>query len=436
MDDSLSAKELYNYLKYELKAHRANNFGTLVLDTVDDDESPEPVPYVSWRYEPENSTALDAAIYYDENEWLRIDIGPVEQYNFAFSSAHELKEQLLKTILMILNGQLMLVVTYPLLGGLGRYQAAELYLNGLEKQPTVLRVISNHTRSAKKLEATILANNVAIDHQIITPSFWFLPEKTNGKYPKGREVDFTAPTPLTRNAYKKLDESLTIQGLGAEPDKPFWSYFYRTTEFWIVTIPIVAFDIWLTETFLKDDTWMNAILKLCINLLTLIMAVFLTSLLLARRQAKLDKERVPKFERLEDVITVLGISKVFAVAAVMVLLFAPMWTPAGDFVNLFPGTKYVSTYPLLMASYLLLFAPLLFSKTGPKTSKLILSIIYTGGIAGIFATNSLYMNTADNSPEIATQWIILGLFVPVMLNIWMYYKTFAKPNPRDKKGWA
>lgn len=432
MNSLISAKEVYTYLAHELKLLKITQFGELEYSTNDDEDFEDVTNCVTWVYEPTGDDGLSASFYYDDNGFVRFEIGPVERYYVEFSSS-DLKEQVLKTILMVLNGQLKLVATYSGSDGSMRYQAAELYVLGLETKPTVLYILSNHTRSAKSLTARLLSNSLKISSQIVTPSFWLLPEQVNGKYPKGRDIDFAALTPLSRSAYKKIDASLTIQGLGGEEDEPFWSYFYRTTEFWLVTIPFFIFDMWLIETFLKDSTVLNEIIKVCIHLATTVIVLFLTSLLLRRRQLKLDIERIPRFERLEDTITLLGLSRVLATVSVFTLLFAPMWTPANDYTNLFPGIQYIFMYPIILVGCLAMLAPLFFNITSLFLAKLLISSIYIGGIGLIFTANMLYMNSSETAPQPAIHWMVLGLFIPVLIAIWMLYKTFAQQNPRDKR---
>lgn len=427
MDKMLPAKDVYEYLNSELKVHKIDKLCTLELDTVEDVELEEDIDYLTWKYEPISKKDLDAQLYYDDKGLATFDAGPVH-ITIEFDNTHSVKDNLLKTILMVMNGQFKLVVTYPEARGLDRFQAAELYLLGLEKQPTVLRVVSNHNRSSKNLATIVLSNNGKLDAQIITPAFWLLPEKTNGKYPQGRQVNLDSPTPLSRSEYKQLDNSLTVQQLGGEPSEPFWSYFYRTTEFWAVTIPVVLFDIWLIQTFFPQESILTKIAKGAIHVANTFIVIFLTSLLLKRRQAKLNANQTPRFERTEDMISLLGISRLLAVVSVCVLLFAPLWTPVGDYTNLFPGTKYIFTYPMILVGCLLMCAPLFFNKTGKRGTKLFVTVLYTIGIVLIFTANSLYMNTADNAPQPALQWTILGLIVPVTIAIWMWYKTFAKPN--------
>ncbi len=434
MYEPLSAQKVYNYLQTELAAYHLDTFGELKLTSFEDEESDDDLPVVSWSYTPISDTGLDVSILYYEFGVTSLHIGPLN-FQFDNNDPKMIKQQILKTILVTANGQLKLVVTHDTVSTKTRWQAAEMYLLGFEKHPTIISVVSNHTRSAKHLAAVTLANNEPVDRQIITNTFWLLPVPINGKYPKSRTFDLEKPTSLTRSVYKKIDTSLMIQSFGGEAWEPFWSYFYRTTEFWLVVVVLGIFDFWIIDTFIHDDSAVSLIVKNAIHLVNTILAIALTVLLLSWRQKRLEANNTPRFERIEDGISILGISKVLSIAAIATLLFAPFWTPIGDTTHLDPGTKYIFTTPTLLIGCLLLLAPLVFNKTAPRTTRFLVSSVYALGLALIFITNSYYMNGSDSAPATPVPWLVLGVLVPISIGVWMFYKTFAKPNPRDQKEW-
>lgn len=433
---TVTADKLWQSLRHALQSIGLSEEDFFIEPDQDsDDEDDSWQPAVEYRFYPTKATNLDFTFrIYDYG--IEFQIGPLsrsfafEEYDFSVSAW---VRQITTTLQLLLNGQLSVIITESPTRG---WQAAELVLDDFIKQPMVIFMSANFQLVGTALKARLLRNSQLPDHLVIPKEFIFLPPKKNGSYITGRSLeDLKALSPLDYKTFKRLEQAIDLRMIGGRVGENWSDYFYRTAEFWLVTISIVIAGLWVMDQ-IPGDSWLAALQRLLVVLSAIAIITGSSYMLLKLRQNRFEQGKRSLFEPIEQYGTFRFLVQLACLSTVFAALYLPLWTPAGNTHDLFRGIDIIMNYHQLIAigCTLLVFAALSLYLNGLRR-KILFLLAYAAGFGTLMMVNALFMNTSDEAPQLAFLTAILIMGVPIVVLICAVASFWVKPKVKPAREW-
>lgn len=427
-------KDLYDAVRKELSARNIQE-GAIQYDSNEDDLEDEELDlvyeWITYQYIPENESGLDIIVTADnDDEIVQIAYGPVWWTISLWEIAKTPRgaaRQIVDAIQMGLNGQMAINLTIREQDKW--WQAAEQVWIDRQGDQLTIATISNHMFFKTNLVATVLRNNMAYALVALRPNDFLHPKKVAGEYIAGREIDLSAPTPLTRKMYQKQDNSVPVQLMGGDKEEPLWQVFYRRLEFWLACLVIGLPLIWFVVS-IPDGQWWSVLAVQGVGLVGMLLITFVTSFALIKRQAIIDSGKQPLTERIEALFNYRLISLTLAAILAGTLYFVPLWTPRSAHSTLIAG--YASPeliLPLGISVALMVMAMVLPPRS--RTNKIVRTILMAVGFAGMLYCNFGLMYGGDDSPDVAWWAVSLIVGIPIGAIIW-YVSDCFRPVGKEK----
>lgn len=429
-----TAHDMYNYFRKSI-ASRNIVEGIVEYDEAEDEdeESGEIYGWFTYTYVTSNATGNDIVLHCDEFE-IGIMYGMLtisHDLPGSKSEATDLLEDYIDTVQMALNGQLATVLTMN--SKTEQPQAVELIVTDDKGIQRNTLTVPNYTHVRGDLNAYTYCNNEKHPIIVLSKNHFLRPIVTNGREVVGRAIDLRHPLPLSRKEYTVLDQSVTAQLIGGDPDEPLWQLFYRRIEFWIVCAVVGTPAVWVIVAAPENEWWST---PLCIvsGIGGTFATVFLTSFLLARRQILVDAGKVPLGERLEEWIHFRTISVCIAFLFIANLFIVPIWTTKEQ-----PNVlKTALDCPPIIATLVLASIGVIFSMviTLPtsRRNKIIraTSMVISYGL--VLYCNNLILYGGEDAASPGVVPTLLVTLLPIAIIVWYIVDCFRPIKNSSIKG--
>ncbi len=420
----LDVDRYYRYFRSELERRKITE-GSLVYDSVEDDESYE---WLSYCYTARDEHELDVSIQVSEFGIalfagpLQLEIGSLEPE----TEMHDHVMQLIDLIQMFLNGQFAIVVTYR--DKDNSWQAAELVYTAKRDVEKTICVVPHYSHAQSSLKATTLHNHLNYPMLSLDDNNLFQPIKINERELLGRRIDLLSPTPLTHKMYSVYGKDMIVQHLGGESGEALWELFYRRIDFWIASLVIGVPTVWIVSVTPDSFWWVN----LLVGFVGVSLLMILTSFLLTRRQAAIDSGRIPFTERLEELINYRILSAFWALNLNTILFFAPIWTTRENPHTLQTAFQVPQLVSPLLISCFGIFTAMVLIKPSSRIQKIIRTAAMALGYGGVLFCNLVLLYGGGDAATPPDYFVYAITILPLAVLFWYFCDCFR--GKRELKG--
>jgi hypothetical protein len=419
---------LYKAFRYEIE-HRGICNTVLFRDGDDETE----VEWFTCVYEPTSKDGLGFELAVISTGFYQLDIGLFNigvDMNVVNRSELEWAIQLADLVQMLLNGQLSIVLTERVSDN--AWQAGELIWTDEKGNTRVVSVVSNHERSRDVLSARLIRNNETYPLIHLPPEHTAHPPKINGTYLYSRSIDLKHLEPLTKKEFNYIQTTHPVQLMGGTAGEPMWQLFYRRIEFWLVTLLVLTLYVYVTEMWMNSESLMNAILRSITGLIGLVIVVFVSSILLMRRQKILDEDKAPFAEKIERVLFSRYGPVLLVTLSIGTMYFAPIWSPHEDIHHLYTALQLPGLLlPVTLVSALYTIALFAIRRTS-RLKKVFRAVLFSIGVGASFYLNTVICYAGEDAALAEWWWVLLVAGLPAAISLGLIIDIFIPVRSRTK----
>lgn len=417
---------LYKAFRYEIE-HRGIRNTVLLRDEGDEGE----VEWFTCVYEPSLDDGLGFELTVISTGFYQLDIGPISNGVDMIAidrSESEWAIQLADLVQMLLNGQLAIVLTERVSDN--AWQSGELIWTDEKGKARVVGVVSNHERSRDVLSARLIRNNETYPLIHLPPEHAAHPPKINGTYLYSRPIDLEHLEPLTKKEFNYIQATHPIQLMGGTAGESMWQLFYRRIEFWLVALIVLTLYVYITEMWMNTESFVNAILRSITGLIGLIIVVFVSSILLMRRQKILDEDKTPFAEKIERVLFSRYGLALLVTLSIGTMYFAPIWSPHEDIHHLYTALQLPGLLlPVTLVSALYAIALFAIRRTS-RLKKVFRAVLFSIGVGASFYLNTVICYAGEDAALAEWWWVLFVAGLPAALSLGLIIDIFIPVRSR------
>jgi hypothetical protein len=387
-------------------------------ETDHDDE--QPIATIDNNRKQKDSDLRFAFDFYEEHMVVQIEeLGGMGASWQEFASEQDAANQVFKSLLMLNNGQLAVLLT----SRNGRNCVGELLLYA--KDDTVeaksIATVTGYPwwwreKNEQGYDFRVLKNNHI--PEVTTPPNKFFMQAHDSLWAGtdiGRTFDKKGLSPLTKKAFRKLESEAILENAGRQPeDANDMSFLFRSWEFWLFGFGygVGVFALFASNILPDFFDYLGPVF----GVLFLFSCGLVVVPLLAYKEDL--KKRCPEhwWFKIDKIISFMSLAPVHAailVGALIATSFMPLYLIEGheQFINLYVAAQQ---FPVAYVLIVLIFLPIFGVQMKNVKQKLFVASSLIVTVVGLILFNGLCTNTSVDSPEPYTSillFTLLGAFV-------------------------